>query len=119
AASPAPDGPPNGPPSADLHELVQRMLALRPRLGIALAQEITCCRPQIAQRIIRTAALMSALVGSEPIPLLDLPLQVGVQWKMALQLAAIYGRPGLDYRSRELVSAVLVNLGAHRLAQQV
>lgn len=100
-------------------ELVQRMLALRPRLAMALAQEVTCCRPDIARRVIRTATLLSALVSSEPIPLLDLPLQVSVQWKMALQLAAIYGRPGLDYHSRELISTVLINVGARRVAQQL
>lgn len=98
--------------------LVQRMLALRPRLAVALAQEIPACRTLIAQRVIRTGALMTLLLGSEPIPLLDLPLHVATQWKVALQLAAIYGRPGLDYRSREMAGTIAVNLVVRHLAQQ-
>lgn len=109
--------PPTQPP-ADLLNLVERMLALRPRLAIALAQEVPCCRRLIATRVIRSGALVTALVGSEPIPLLDLPLHVAMHWKVALQLAAIYGRPGLDYRSREMAGAVTLNLVVRHIAQQ-
>jgi uncharacterized protein (DUF697 family) len=110
---------PAAPLAPDVDELIRRMLTLRPRLALALAQAVPACRPRIAHRIIRNAAWMAALVGSEPIPLLDLPLQLGIQWKMALQLATIYGRPGLDYRSRELVGAVLMQVGVRRLVQQL
>jgi len=99
--------------------LVQRILALRPRLAVPLAQEVPGCRAMIAQRVIRTGALMTLLLGAEPIPLLDLPLHVATQWKVALQLAAIYGRPGLDYRSREMAGTVAVNLLVRHLAQQL
>lgn len=104
---------------ADLVDLVNRMLALRPRLAIPLAQEAGFCRHLIAQRVIRTGALISGLVGAEPIPLLDLPLQVAVQWKVALQLAAIFGRPGLDVRSKEMVGAVGANILVRYAAQQL
>lgn len=103
----------------DLLLLVQRILALRSRLAVSLAQEVPGCREMIAQRVIRTGALMTLLLGAEPIPLLDLPLHVATQWKVALQLAAIYGRPGLDYRSREMAGTVAVNLVVRHLAQQV
>ncbi|HRJ42745.1 MAG: hypothetical protein KJZ86_23075 [Caldilineaceae bacterium] len=99
--------------------LVQRILSLRPRLAVPLAQEVPGCRAMIAQRVIRTGSLMSLLLGSEPVPLLDLPLHVATQWKVALQLGAIYGRPGLDYRSREMVGTVAVNLLVRHLAQQL
>lgn len=105
-------------PPQDLIGLVERILALRPRLALALAQEAPACRRLIATRVIRTGALVTALVGSEPIPLLDLPLHVAMHWKVALQLAAIYGRPGLDYRSREMASAVTLNLVVRHIAQQ-
>lgn len=103
----------------DLLVLVQRMLALRPRLAVSLAQEVPGCREMIAQRVIRTGSLMTLLLGAEPIPLLDLPLHVATQWKVALQLAAIYGRPGLDYRSREMAGTVAVNLLVRHAAQQL
>lgn len=98
--------------------LVRRMLELRPRLAVPLAQEIPACRNLMAQRVIRSGAFTTLLLGSEPIPLLDLPLHVAAQWRVALQLAAIYGRPGLDYRSRELAGTIVVNLVFRHLAQQ-
>lgn len=103
----------------DLLELVERMLSLRPRLAIPLAQESPACRAFIARRVIRTGAWMSGLLGLEPIPILDLPLHVAVQWKVALQLAAIYGRPGLDVRSREMMSTLLVSASVRYVAQQL
>jgi uncharacterized protein (DUF697 family) len=102
----------------DVIALVDRILAQRQRLAIPLAQEIRGCRPMIAGRAIRSGMLMAALLGAEPIPLLDLPLQVAVNWRMALQLAAIYGHPGLDYRSREMIGTVAWNLGLRYLIQQ-
>lgn len=104
---------------AGLRRLVDNMLALRPRLAVPLAQEVPFYRRAIATRIIRTGALMTGLLGAEPIPLLDLPLQVAVQWKVAMQLAAIYGRPGLDVRSREMVGTVGLNLTVRYVAQQL
>jgi uncharacterized protein (DUF697 family) len=104
---------------ADVVQLVERILAQCPKLGIPLAQEIPGCRPLIAQRAIRSGVLMTTLLGAQPIPLLDLPLQVALNWKLALQLGAIYGRPGLDHRSREMVGTVLWNLALRYVIQQV
>jgi len=104
---------------ADVIALVERILAQRPKLGIPLAQEIPGCRPLIAQRAIRSGMLMTTLLGAEPIPLLDLPLQVALNWKLALQLAAIHGHPGLDHRSREMIGTLLWNLALRYATQQV
>lgn len=103
---------------ADVVTLVDRILAQRQRLAIPLAQEIPGCRPMITGRAIRSGMLMAALLGAEPIPLLDLPLQVALYWKLALQVAAIHGHPGLDYRSREMLGTVAWNLGLRYLIQQ-
>jgi uncharacterized protein (DUF697 family) len=105
-------------PDDDVLALVDALLGLRPRLGVTLAQEIPCCRTQIAQRVIRQGALMTALVGAEPIPLLDLPLQVALNWKVALQLAAIYDQRSLDYASKEMAGTVALNVGLRYTAQQ-
>jgi uncharacterized protein (DUF697 family) len=105
-------------PPADVIALVERILAQRQRLAIPLAQEAPGCRPLIAGRAIRSGVLMAALLGAEPIPLLDLPLQVAVNWRMALQLAGIYGYLGLDYRSREMLGTVAWNLGLRYVIQQ-
>ncbi len=103
----------------DVRALVECILVQRPKLGIPLAQEIPGCRPLIAQRAIRSGMLMTTLLGAEPIPLLDLPLQVALNWKLALQLAAIHGHPGLDHRSREMIGTVLWNLTLRYVTQQV
>lgn len=103
----------------DLLRLIERMLLLRPRLAIPLAQEAPFCRRLIANRVIRTGAWMTALVGLEPIPIIDLPLQVALQWKVVLQLAAIYGRPGLDVRSKEMASTVGASVLMRLLTQQL
>jgi uncharacterized protein (DUF697 family) len=105
-------------PAADVVALVERMLSARPRLAIPLAQEVPGCRPMIGRRLIRSGMVMTALLGAEPIPLLDLSLQVALNWKVALQLAAVYGQPGLDYRSREMIGTVALNLGLRYLIQQ-
>lgn len=105
-------------PPADVVALTQRIAALRPRVAVALAQDIAWSRPFLARRIIRTGALLTALVSAQPIPLLDLPFQVALQWKVALQLAAIYGRPGLDYRSREMMGTIAWNLLIRFVMQQ-
>ena len=113
------DGAKPDEPPQDVGELTQRLLAMRPRVAIPLAQDIPWCRHAVATRIIRSGALITGLVGAEPIPLLDLPLHVALHWKVALQLAAIHGRPGLDYRSREMAGTIAVNLAMRYLAQQV
>lgn len=98
--------------------LLDHLLALRPRLAIPLAQEVPGYRAHILRRIVRQGALFTALFGAEPVPLIDLPLQIAVSWKMALQIASIYGRPGLDYRSREMMGTLVSNLAARAVCQQ-
>lgn len=117
ASEPAATGSPAAV-EAQLQELVSRILELRPRLAIPLAQETPAGRQLIARRVVRGGALMAALLGMEPLPLLDLPLTVLVQWKMALQLAAIHGRPGVEVLSREMAGTVGLNLLVRTTAQQ-
>ncbi len=108
-----------GEGDADLLALASRILGRCDRLAVPLAQEVPACRPMVAGRIVRSAALAAALLGAEPIPLLDLPLQVAVNWRMALQLAVIYGHGPLDYRSRGMIGTVVWNLGLRGLVQQI
>jgi|GEM_PF-2218819 len=107
------------PLANDVTELLDQLLALRPRLAIPLAQAVAGLRPTILRRIVRQGSLLTALLGAEPVPLIDLPLQVAISWKMALQIAAVYGRPGLDYRSREMMGTLIVNLLARTVSQQL
>lgn len=105
-------------PPADRIALIERIVALRPRVAVALAQDLVWCRARLARRIIQTGALLTALVSAQPVPLLDLPFQVALQWKVAMQIAAIYGRPGLDYRSGEMMGTIAWNLVIRFAVQQ-
>lgn len=101
-----------------LAALVQRMLDVQPRLAIPLAREAPLARAIVVQRVLRQSTLVAAMLGAEPIPLLDLPLQVANQLRLALRLGAVYGQPGMDYRSRELLATLGVSLGGRYLMQQ-
>ncbi|MDQ3248311.1 MAG: hypothetical protein M3Q45_03790 [Chloroflexota bacterium] len=104
---------------SDLLPLVQRILRLRPGLAAALAGEAPAFRPWIVRDMIRTTACMTTLLGAEPVPLLDVPLHVALYWKLALRIATAYGRPGLDYGSREMIGVIVLNLAIRQAAQQL
>lgn len=99
--------------------LVQRILDVQPRLAIPLAREAPLARPIVTQRVVRQSVVVSAMLGAEPIPFLDLPLQVANHLRLALRLGAVYGQPGMDFRSRELMATLGTSLGARYLMQQV
>ncbi len=101
-----------------LAALVQRMLDVQPRLAIPLAREAPLARTIVVQRVLRQSTLVAAMLGAEPIPFLDLPLQVANQLRLALRLGAVYGQPGMDYRSRELLATLGASLGGRYLMQQ-
>jgi uncharacterized protein (DUF697 family) len=61
----------------------------------------------------------STIALVEPVPGLDIPLLIGVQLRMMLRLAAIYGEKISVKRARELVSAIAGSYGLRYLAQFV
>lgn len=101
-----------------LTTLIGRMLAAQPRLAIPLAREVPLARPPVAQQVVRRAVVTATLLGAQPIPFLDLPLQAANHLRLALRLAAVFGQAGMDTHSRELLATLGVSLGARYLAQQ-
>ena len=99
--------------------LLPRLLDAEPDLLVPLAGEIPALRQQAANRLIRQTALLSAVTGLEPVPLLDLPLQLALQARLLLRLAAIYGQARPGGSSREMVAAVAGSLGLRYAVQQV
>lgn len=99
--------------------LLPRLLDAEPDLLVPLAGEIPALRQQAANRLIRQTALLSGVTGLEPVPLLDLPLQLALQARMLLRLAAIYGQARPGGSSREMVAAVAGSLGLRYAVQQV
>jgi uncharacterized protein (DUF697 family) len=53
----------------------------------------------------------------QPVPLLDLPLQLGLQMRMLLRLDALYGRSQQSDTSRELIASLAGGMAVRLLAQ--
>ena len=98
--------------------LVPRILETCPRLALPLGREMACFRPSVTRRVIQQTTVLAALLGAEPIPLLDVPLQLAAQVRMVMRLGELYDRPGVDRSSKELVATVIVGVGLRYLAQQ-
>jgi small GTP-binding protein len=103
--------------------LLPRIVETQPALATALGREVVAYRREASQRVARRAAILCALLGTEPIPLLDIPFQAFAQTQMILRVAAIYGQPTGDRYSRELVAtfagSALLRFAAQQLAKFV
>lgn len=103
--------------------LLPQIVQAQPALATALGREVIVYRLEAAQRVVRRAAVLCALLGAEPIPLLDIPFQALAQSQMILRLAAIFGQPTGDRYSRELLAtfatSALLRYGAQEVAKLV
>jgi uncharacterized protein (DUF697 family) len=71
---------------------VEALLRVAPGLLTPLASQLATVRHNAAQRLIRQATLLGMAVSVEPLPLLDLPLLVGIQLRLLAQLGTLYGK---------------------------
>lgn len=99
--------------------LLPRMVQTCDRVNMALGRETPAWRPHAARRVIRRSAMLSGLIGAEPIPLLDLPVQVMIQLRALLRIAAIYGENQGDRYGRELLATLISGAGLRILTQQI
>src|SRR5438552_11830453 len=103
-------------------ELIPAMIEASPEAALVIGHELPAYRRAAAQRIIRNATLLSLAAGIEPIPLIDIPILLGIQIRLVLRLAALYGEP-LDSanamkHARELLATMVGSLGLRFLAEQ-
>src|SRR5438034_5584897 len=103
-------------------ELIPTMIEASPEAALVIGHELPAYRRVAAQRIIRNATLLSLAAGIEPIPLIDIPILLGIQIRLVLRLAALYGEP-LDSanamkHARELIATIVGGLGLRYLAEQ-
>lgn len=96
--------------------LLPAMLDAVPRLAVPLGRELRGLRRHAARRVIRQAALLSGVVGAQPVPLLDLPFQVMIQVGVVMRVGAAYGYVPTGSLNREVVGTVLGTLGIRYLA---
>jgi len=99
--------------------LLPRLINLCPTLTVALGRELSSFRREAAHRLIQRAALLNGLVALEPIPLIDLPVQLMTLTGLMLRIAALYDRPPTDVRRREVVLAIAGGLAGRYSAQQL
>jgi uncharacterized protein (DUF697 family) len=97
-------------------QLLPALLDTAPRVAVALGREIQCLRRLAVRRLIRQAALFAGMVGAQPIPLLDIPLQAALQVGLVMRVGAVYGRAPTGGVSREILGTVASSLGVRYLA---
>ncbi len=104
-------------------QLIPAIIDAHPRMAVTIGRALPRFRAVAVRRIIRESALLAALVGAEPIPVLGIPLLIGVQVRLLLRLAVIYGQDMSAARARELLSAiaggVAIRYGAQELAKVI
>jgi small GTP-binding protein len=99
-------------------QLMPRLMEGDPALTVALGRALPGYRRQAAHRLIRQAAMLNALMGTEPIPGLDIPLLLAVQARLVLRIAAVYGEPMTQQHARELAATIAGGAALRYLAGQ-
>jgi GTP-binding protein Era len=99
--------------------LLERMTKACPTLALPLGREVAVFRREAARRLIRRAALMCGLVAMQPIPLIDLPMQVGTQVGLVARISTMYGRPPSSDYSSELIVTGAGSMAFRLLALQI
>jgi small GTP-binding protein len=111
----------NGSGLAD--QLIPAVIAAHPRMAVTVGRALPRYRRIAAGQIIRESSAIAGVLGGEPVPFLSFPLLVGVQIRMLLRLAAIYGEVMGVARARELLGAIVggwaIRYGAQELAKIV
>jgi uncharacterized protein (DUF697 family)/GTPase SAR1 family protein len=96
--------------------LLPAMLDAVPRLAVPLGREIVCLRRVASRRVIRQAALISGMMGAQPVPMLDIPFQAIVQVGVVMRVGAAYGYVPTGGISREVIGTVVSTFGLRYLA---
>lgn len=85
---------------------------------LAFAACFPFCRRAVVDRLVGRCAVENAVVGAVPlIPGSDLPVMTAKQLKLALDVAAAYGRPMEPARALELACVVAAGMGWRSLAR--
>jgi small GTP-binding protein len=99
-------------------ELIPALIETSPEAAIILGRQLPRYRREAANKLVRTAALISLAAGLEPIPLIDIPILLGNQIRMVLRIAAIYGEPLTANYARELVATMAGGLLLRYVAEE-
>ena len=105
--------------ASGVDQLVLEITAAEPRLLLNVAQQLPSLRRKLAWQAIRRAAVLSALVGLTPLPIVDvIPLTL-LQGNLVLTLAQIYGNRITFKSLLQLASTFGAGWLARLLAQEL
>ena len=99
--------------SSGLDKLILEITAAEPKLLIKVAHSLPSLRRHLGWQAIRRAAVLSALVGLSPLPLMDIIPLTLIQGNLVLTLSQIYGNP----MSMKIVIEMASTLGMGWLAR--
>lgn len=99
-------------------ELIPAIIEASPVAAVVLGRQLPRFRREAANRLVRSAALVSLAAGLEPIPLVDIPILLGTQIRLVLRIAAVYGEPLSAQYLRELVVTIGGGLFFRYLAEE-
>lgn len=89
-----------------LGRLLREMIAANSSLLVPLGRSLPHWRRQLVRQVISETALMCSLCALEPIPLMDLPVQIVAQARLALRILAMYGHSSPSPVRRETLLLV-------------
>lgn len=99
-------------------ELIPALINASPEAAIVLGRQLPQFRREAANKLVRSATLISLAAGLEPIPLVDIPILLGNQIRLVLRIAAVYGEPMSAQHMRELVTTIAGGLALRYLAEE-
>lgn len=100
-------------------QLLPKMVGLCPDLVVPLGQQLPAFRQQAARQVVYSTVLTCAMLGLEPVPLLDVPFQVALEVRMVRHLSSLYGHSTSQIYRREIVATVAIALSVRYAAQQL
>jgi small GTP-binding protein len=99
--------------------LLPAIVEAHPWMTVALGRALPAYRRQLSRRLIRSAALLNAIIAAEPIPILDIPLLLASQVRLVLRIAAVYGESLSVRHARELLTTMAGSVALRYLAAQL
>ena len=100
-------------------ELIPALINTSPEAALMIGRLLPEYRRAAANKLVRTATLISLAAGLQPIPLVDIPILLSNQIRMTLRVAAVYGEPVGAQHLRELAATVMGGLSLRYLAEQL
>ncbi len=98
-------------------QLVPQLIDAHPAMAVAMGRALPPYRRRAAGKVVRNSAVLNAVVGTEPIPGLDIPFLLATQARMVLRIAAIFGEPMNIQHARELVATIAGGVALRYLAE--